>query len=945
MSLTYGRPEYVYEGHDNALWIGTNAGGISRLDLETYQFQSWRQVFDDSNSLGGNIIGGILDAGDGIVWVGSDDFCLSRLDWRNGTVQRFYPPADQESRRRSNYLGHIAQGRDPSILWIGAPFGVYRFDKQTAHFELIRFRAFDRPYVPSPVPVFVDEEGVVWSGSVTGIVRIDPSGPSFKELVLKRKNDQPGEIWQVTDIKPYGKDQLILTTLFDGLIILDTHTLTWHRINDDPGLAPGARFFLRDETGNIWIGSSGPLLRATQESPVFQHISLSHLPGNNWNRAYLPDGDRNALYVGTLFGAGLLHIDFESQHVRAFRFHVDPVTGTDVYYRDLAQHPDTRIYMATDSGLLYFDPGLEMIGRVRPDRAEHRWDDITTVCVCDSTIWFASMTEGLFGIRRSPGHPHIHERVLPGRAINDLHCDGPALWIGTNSGLLHLDHPAADGNARVIIPDVHVREIVRSSAGQFWIGTFGQGLFELVSQDTDSAIAHFNEMGGGTNMIYALAAARDGLIWLNTEAGTLSLDPATGQFSSYPEMGVVQRSSITELPNGAIVNGRNRHIMFFNADELSERGVAPRPYITAINIANRHEQFDQVADRIGHITLAPHEREVVIEFDAINFNEPATTDFQYRVRGLDDTWRRPGEQRYISLNNLRAGDYTLELKAINAYGGQSSHYKSLRIEVTPLLHQRWWFRIALLVVIAAAATAAYRFLQNRVRRREEAERKERVLLGVQKEIAESKLTALQAQMNPHFIFNSLNSINWYILKNKQAEASLYLTKFSKLVRLILDNSRDLSIPLDRELEALRLYLDLEAMRFDHKFEFEIQTDDEIDLEEVMIPPLILQPFVENAIWHGLMHKEDRGHLLIQIYPENGHLKCIVQDNGIGRRAAQQMKLQSRDPHESKGMKLTTDRVKLLHQNYLKEDMIRIIDLVNDRGEAAGTRVEVILPDK
>lgn len=226
---------------------------------------------------------------------------------------------------------------------------------------------------------------------------------------------------------------------------------------------------------------------------------------------------------------------------------------------------------------------------------------------------------------------------------------------------------------------------------------------------------------------------------------------------------------------------------------------------------------------------------------------------------------------------------------------------------------------------------------------EEMQARDRQLVKIQKEIAESKLTALQAQMNPHFIFNSLNSINWYIVKNRPSEASQYLTKFSRLVRLILDNSKKFTITLKKELETLQLYMDLESMRFEEKFDFQVQTEAEVDLEEVMVPPLILQPFLENAIWHGLMHKKGKGNIVIQIYPENGHLKCIVQDNGIGRKAAAGYQSNSPETHQSKGLKLTTDRIQLMHDEFLEKETVRILDLEDDEGKAAGTRVEIILP--
>ena len=136
---------------------------------------------------------------------------------------------------------------------------------------------------------------------------------------------------------------------------------------------------------------------------------------------------------------------------------------------------------------------------------------------------------------------------------------------------------------------------------------------------------------------------------------------------------------------------------------------------------------------------------------------------------------------------------------------------------------------------------------------------------------ELEMQALRAQMNPHFIFNSLNSINWFIQQNNRAQASEYLTKFSKLVRLILQNSKASLIPLESELESLALYLELEAMRFDYHFSYKISVPPDMDISMLKVPPLIIQPYVENAIWHGLMHKEEKGQLEIEVNEEDGQL--------------------------------------------------------------------------
>ena len=168
-------------------------------------------------------------------------------------------------------------------------------------------------------------------------------------------------------------------------------------------------------------------------------------------------------------------------------------------------------------------------------------------------------------------------------------------------------------------------------------------------------------------------------------------------------------------------------------------------------------------------------------------------------------------------------------------------------------------------------------------------------------------------MNPHFIFNSLNSINMFILENNKLQASEYLSKFSKLIRLILQNSQEAVIPLEKELEALQLYLELESLRFEQKFEYKISIDDEVDTGVLKVPPLIIQPYAENAIWHGLMHKKEKGHLDIEVYTENEMLFYRITDDGIGRKKAAELKSKSASAHKSMGMRITKDRLAMLQQ--------------------------------
>jgi tetratricopeptide (TPR) repeat protein len=216
-------------------------------------------------------------------------------------------------------------------------------------------------------------------------------------------------------------------------------------------------------------------------------------------------------------------------------------------------------------------------------------------------------------------------------------------------------------------------------------------------------------------------------------------------------------------------------------------------------------------------------------------------------------------------------------------------------------------------------------------------------LESKKQLAELEMQALRAQMNPHFIFNSLNSINRFILQSNKALASEYLTKFSRLVRLILQNSEAALIPLESELESLQLYLELEAVRFDHQFDYKITIGNELDVSIIKLPPLIIQPYVENAIWHGLMHKEEKGHLVVELFEQDDMLFCKITDDGIGRKKASELKSKSASSHKSMGMRITADRIAILQQKKQFDTNIKITDLVLPDGSAGGTEVLLKIP--
>ncbi|MBK8504029.1 MAG: histidine kinase [Saprospiraceae bacterium] len=216
-------------------------------------------------------------------------------------------------------------------------------------------------------------------------------------------------------------------------------------------------------------------------------------------------------------------------------------------------------------------------------------------------------------------------------------------------------------------------------------------------------------------------------------------------------------------------------------------------------------------------------------------------------------------------------------------------------------------------------------------------------LLLKQKASDLEMQALRAQMNPHFIFNSLNSINNFILRNEKQQASDYLVKFSKLIRLILENSALHVVSLAQELDTLRLYIELESLRFQHSFNYQLIISDDLDTLSIKVPPLILQPFVENAIHHGLLPKERPGHLKIIIAEEENRLMLSIEDDGIGRYNSSLLSSHMILKHKPMGMKVTRERIKLLGLDRPEGARIETHDLTDSEGRSSGTEIMINIP--
>jgi hypothetical protein len=485
--------------------------------------------------------------------------------------------------------------------------------------------------------------------------------------------------------------------------------------------------------------------------------------------------------------------------------------------------------------------------------------------------------------------------------------------------------------------------------------------YELIHYDKDFRIIKnysLEDLYNGT--IINMQTDNAGNLWfINDLQQIVRLNTTTGIFTTMSEKDGYQKQYFDLLSSGAIdirgnlyFGGRDLIKGLGGLDRINPEkyssGVTSSVYLRSLSINKKQFPLTMGVNNLEELSLRHNQNTLDIETGIIDYYSMSKGFIRYKLEGngKNEDWQYAPAYYTIRYEGLPPGSYLLLIQASNAGNEFNSPVKTIHININPAFWQTWCFRIvALFTLVAIIYAIIRRRLHQKFQSKLKVSEKERQLADLQQQKTELEMQALLAQMNPHFIFNSLNSINRFILQNNKAQASEYLTKFSKLVRMILQNSQALLITLESELQALKLYLDLEALRFEHHFTYEISVPKDMDIEILKVPPLIIQPYVENAIWHGLMHKEEKGHLEVELYQEEEILCCKITDDGIGRKQAALFASKSATRHKSMGLKITADRIAMLQRLNGNELPVTINDLVNADGSAAGTKVVIKIPVK
>lgn len=840
---------------------------------------------------------------------------------------------------------------------------IYQDDNQTLrHFNSVKNYDNTLPDNDLKCMCKVTDE-LVFIGTSNGICVLDAKNGNIKRINLNKLITNQSLKLDVSNIIPFTDNEVMISTYTNGLYIYNYQNNTASHISKFNTLHPISENYIydiyKDDQGNIWVATFTGLNRFENNLAKFSTVSIFENGSMLSINCFLEMQDDNIL-IGT--GSGIKVFNINDKSTVDFKTFFN---SKDDYFESLFVYSfymdkDDHLWVGTrNMGLYMYDIKLDNVVNVAKDynipKLEHA---VVREMVLDDydNMWVAT-NMGLCCLNlKDKTHLFYNAdkkniNAIPNNDIFDLLLADSLIYITTGDGLstyhydtdsfvtYHLSDSLTKGD---VVKNYGFFDIVEGEDGRYYIGSYSNGMLAF-SPDTKQFKTSKRADNIGI-MVYAIVPDNNGYLWASTSKGIMKYSLATKEITNYDVSDGLQGSEFT--PN-AFLRSKDGYIFFggfngfnyFKPSDIQLETRIPEVIVTKI-ITNTGEKYRYLKDG-DTIHLSHKNNSFEIEFATLNLVRKNQVVYSYILDNYDKEWSyHTASHRYIDYGKIRPGTYVFKLNAANEVNIWNEEPLELTIIIHPAWYQRLIFKIFVLLTILVSVLVIIRQRAKIIYQKRE---QKRLITELETQMLQLKQKTLQLQMNPHVIFNTLNSIQQYILNNDVDNAVTYLSSFSKLMRRILNNSNERYIPLSDEIEAVGLYLQLESMRLGNRFKYRIEIDPEIDVENTEIAPLIIQPFVENAIIHGLIPKKEDCFLNIVFSKiSENKLLCIVEDNGVGRKYSEKMKRESGTSHKSYGMSVTRRRLETLTKISNDDFNVEIVDLYDDNGNATGTRVNIVI---
>lgn len=748
---------------------------------------------------------------------------------------------------------------------------------------------------------YVDQEDVIWLNTLNGIIRInkddsltflDKQNGLPLNMISCFFNDNEGNFWIGSQAK--------------GLF---RYPGTDFRYFDQSTGFPSDLFLtgFQDEQGDYYFGTldrgivkkaaNGEISSLDIDEPSIW-ASVKNVNDRNWfgSGSSLIEIDKKGKItehvVGEVFGEN------NTGHNKVIVNPDIPGTKITAFYRV----SESKMYIGGNGGVSLFENGV--FKKLGPEIAEELGTVRDFELVGDKLYCVTNLGLMLYNGKQFNRVQNIDQVVY-----NLEKDDNNVLWYGTEEGLFKLSDGKIEKLQLLSDPASNFIDFMNFKDGKLFVGT-NNGLFILSNLSSDDVeITRFG--------------ISDGVLDLETNLNS-------GFFDN----------------NNSFWFGTASGLVCYHVSGQDKKEIKPR--VNLVSILLNYEKFKygdytKTFDEFGfpeELVLPHSKNSLTFELDGISLVHYKGISFQFKLDGLRDAWSSPSKNSTISFSSLPAGDYNLHVRSVDLEGGVSEEIM-FPFVIKSAFYNTWWFYLLVVLLIGGIV---FLFLRYRLKRAKETSEQEKLRYKSRLLVLEQK--SMNASMNRHFIFNSLNSIQYFINTQDRFSANKYLTSFAKLIRKNLDSaiSPDNIISLEDELERIQLYLSLESMRFKDRFDYEINVKN-VDVESEFIPSMIMQPFVENSIIHGILPNEDKkGLIRIDVEIKNDYIEILIEDNGIGIKNSLSNKSRVNGDHKSQGMEITSKRIELIQK--ISENDISMIgpdEIVDNDGSINGTRVLIKIP--
>jgi len=891
--------ETVYCSRSGQLWTGTRSGIISRYEPASRQWEiCTKEPLAESVTCFG-------EAPDGSVWFGGAEGSFGRIDKVSGKTETIGQRAEPV-RNIAVFEGRVVLNdnilfnprnavcpeieRGYPVIYIGNDSQQVLFAQANNAIHILHDTVVNKIALPATqrnqanLVQCITPEGhmlVAGAGMVSGF---DETGKQFLSLPI---SDTPNQ------------EEMHLNVVF------------------------------QDQSGVIWLGTNSGLLKIDFDKYRFLKWSArngSRLLTHNYVRSIQTDRD-GALWVGYKLGS----VDrIEVEKTTTFSFGGEAAVAT------------TNCVHQLTSGQWLFgcNEGLFVLNSLKGELIRPVELGGTAVGIWSiyedkgGLIWVGTHLGGLLILNRNlkllhrfrnnPHDPHS----LSNNSVWDIFRDSKGtLWAGTDGGLDSVEvrykaedgvtgrKPAGDPKMEVLFHSImddpvfdgigqEIWNLIEDARGRLWIGTTDGGI-AVFDQERHTIKLLNRNTGYPFTCVSGISFDRFGFAWVSTINGLYRLDEQDSLVSSFAQGSGLMSNDFNFKASASNSNG---HLFFgskLGMEEvdperfLGNDSILGEPVIYQLDVFNTPFRHDL---RNGDTVYLEHNRNFLrIHFSLLDFRDPGNHKYQYRLVGFDAHQQTKDATRpYAEYTNIPPGTYPFQLLASNDNFLRNAKGMEITFIITPAFWQQIYFQVAVLLIVSGGLLWLILWrVRSYVLRQNEKER-------FQRELAEMELKALQTQMNPHFIFNALNAIQHYVLRNDIEKVNSYLGKFARLMRLILESSKHKFIRLSDEISLLEVYVELEQLRFGHHFDYVFEVGESMQMPEMEIPSLFIQPFIENAINHGLMNKKERGLLKVSFRETETHIHCTVDDNGIGRRKSLELK-PAIGQHRSRSMEIIEEQ--------------------------------------